>query len=171
LDWALWQPLLLTSITLSSSFVTIHWTQYLKQKTDLEVPDLKSMSIGVCGGVKALHELNIVHRNLKPSNALIYLSSGGKVIPKISDFGISIWLDGDTDITGKGTINWMSHEAPEVLNGLLGGIALTTKSVTSSLWAVFSSSLSQRVDIRLTVTGIPGQSQTTFGSTERDSSP
>jgi serine/threonine-protein kinase len=39
---------------------------------------------GICEGVKVLHGLGVVHRDLKPQNILM---KGGK--PVIADFGVS----------------------------------------------------------------------------------
>jgi serine/threonine protein kinase len=40
--------------------------------------------------IKNLHEIGIIHRDLKLENILMKLE-GGKFIPKIIDFGLSIY--------------------------------------------------------------------------------
>jgi serine/threonine-protein kinase len=49
----------------------------------------------VLQGVKALHAQGIIHRDLKPSNILISDDEGGRPRVKITDFGISRWLESE----------------------------------------------------------------------------
>jgi serine/threonine-protein kinase len=54
--------------------------------------------VQVLEGVKALHAQGIVHRDLKPSNILLTAGEGGRPHVKITDFGISRWIeDGPLD--------------------------------------------------------------------------
>jgi hypothetical protein len=67
----------------------------------------KGRSVGWClgvllqvlRGVRALHEQGIVHRDLKPSNILLSGDEGEHPHVKITDFGISRWLD-DEELDG-----------------------------------------------------------------------
>jgi len=49
----------------------------------------------VLQGVKALHAQGIIHRDLKPSNILISEDERGRPSVKITDFGISRWVDSE----------------------------------------------------------------------------
>ena len=52
-----------------------------------------SVLLQVLRGVKALHAEGIIHRDLKPSNILVAEDEGGAPHVKITDFGISRWLE------------------------------------------------------------------------------
>jgi serine/threonine protein kinase len=66
----------------------------------------------VAAGVQGLHDCRIIHSDLKPKNILVCENRGGGVIAKLSDFGLSIFLD-ETDATRsweRGTAPWMAPE-------------------------------------------------------------
>jgi serine/threonine protein kinase len=48
-------------------------------------------------GVKALHEQGIIHRDLKPNNVLLAAEDSRSPSIKITDFGISRWLQAEPD--------------------------------------------------------------------------
>lgn len=72
-------------------------------------------ALDIAKGMKYLHSLSLLHRDLKSLNVL--LSAGGlgeEMTAKISDFGVSKVI-GDGVLTGNiGTCHWM---APEVIRG------------------------------------------------------
>ncbi|PWN46836.1 hypothetical protein IE53DRAFT_382586 [Violaceomyces palustris] len=75
----------------------------------------------IASGLSHLHKLSIVHRDIKPQNILVNLSSGGKLKMLLSDFGLSKRLDGmaqtsfsQTMNNPGGTVGW---RAPEILRG------------------------------------------------------
>lgn len=57
------------------------------------VPWCLSVLLQVLRGVKALHAQGIIHRDLKPSNILLADDEGDSAHVKITDFGISRWLE------------------------------------------------------------------------------
>ncbi len=50
------------------------------------------LAVALCEVVHAAHELGIVHRDLKPANVMV-MASGGRLLPKLIDFGVAKGLD------------------------------------------------------------------------------
>lgn len=72
--------------------------------------NLTKLAIGICNAVKHIHSLGLIHRDLKTSNVLL----NDKMVPRISDFGISKFFY-DLPLSQRvGTPNFM---APEVCYG------------------------------------------------------
>ncbi|PQJ81864.1 serine/threonine-protein kinase [Polaribacter glomeratus] len=94
-------------------------SHYLKNnEVSLEKRD--SITKAVLEGIGFLHQHKVVHRDLKPSNILV-VDRRGKIIPKITDFGLSKQAEGDgqasrfTNSFAGGTLQYSS---PEQLKGL-----------------------------------------------------
>jgi serine/threonine-protein kinase Chk2 len=67
----------------------------------------------MCLGVKYLHDCSITHRDLKPENVLLTLPDTNETLIKITDFGLSRFINETTLMkTFCGTPNYL---APEVL--------------------------------------------------------
>lgn len=71
--------------------------------------------IGALQGLEFIHSREIIHRDLKPQNILLHKGLGGRLVPKIADFGLakeysraggSLTQQGDI----MGTICFMSPE-------------------------------------------------------------
>ncbi|KAJ5076859.1 tkl family protein kinase [Anaeramoeba ignava] len=87
----------------------------LEKNLRLKKETIISYAIDIAEGMKYLHNMGIIHRDLKSGNILITNENHLKII----DFGISRFKEGVTDITTEmsiyvGTPNWM---APEILRG------------------------------------------------------
>ena len=66
-----------------------------------------------------VHRLGIVHRDLKPANIL--LAADGT--PKVADFGLAKWLDGDSGLTRTDVVlGSPSYMAPEQARGKAGAV-------------------------------------------------
>ncbi len=63
--------------------------------------------------IRYCHSMGIVHRDLKPEN-LLYGSSDGQAILKISDFGLARFVQGELATTACGTPGYV---APEIILG------------------------------------------------------
>lgn len=74
----------------------------------------------ITGGIRHLHKLKIVHRDIKPQNILVSTSKHGGVRMLISDFGLCKKLDMD-ESSFQQTVNHAAgsfgYRAPEVLRG------------------------------------------------------
>ncbi len=93
-----------------------------KQKEDI--------ALQILNGLEFLHNHNVVHRDMKPSNILIHKRKNGEIIPKIADFGLSKKSEVTaqsrfTNSFGGGTLEYSS---PEQLKG-------QTLRFNTDLWA------------------------------------
>jgi len=82
---------------------------------------LAPVMMDVCDGVKAAHDLGIMHRDLSPDN--IYLAeTGGHRVVKVLDFGLAKFVDGEDDgLTKTGfAMGKLTYMAPEQAEKALG---------------------------------------------------
>ena len=103
------------------------FTQLINKKTTISEEELKEIVIGILNGLQYLHTPNamhqkpaIIHRDLKASN-ILFTTIGGKLIPKICDFGISKEIKGNDTDTGTGTgtgvgLGTIEYMAPEQID-------------------------------------------------------
>lgn len=63
-------------------------------------------------GLAHMHALGVVHRDLKPSNLLL----DAQCNLRLCDFGLSRFLDEDTDLTAYVVTRW--YRAPEVIRSM-----------------------------------------------------
>ncbi|KAF5536638.1 serine threonine kinase [Fusarium mexicanum] len=85
---------------------------FLKGSTGLKLQKGFCLSIDIAAGVQALHELGIIHADLKPQNILIFEDDDRELVAKIADFGSAVFLD---DVTlevqlDAGTSLWQAPE-------------------------------------------------------------
>ncbi|MBI5868066.1 MAG: protein kinase [candidate division Zixibacteria bacterium] len=80
----------------------------------IDIPVACDLIKQIAAGVAAAHELNIVHRDVKPSNVIITESG----IAKIMDFGLA-QIPGTSLITTPGAVmGTVAYMAPEQIQGL-----------------------------------------------------
>jgi serine/threonine-protein kinase len=85
----------------------------------LDLSGLAAIFLPVCSAVSAAHAIGVVHRDLKPSNVGLSLGSGGRLVPKVLDFGVAksvVDASGGT-LTGSGVLGTVSYLSPEVARG------------------------------------------------------
>lgn len=98
------------------------WLKQIKENRD---PKFRQKIIvylnDVVSGLSWLHHKEVIHRDIKPQNILIFCDNDDTNemgIAKLGDFGISKLITGPatgTDSNGKGTLVWMP---PEALNAM-----------------------------------------------------
>ena len=69
-------------------------------------------AIGICKGLQALHQADVLHGDLKPANIILHKDSSD---PVITDFGTSLWLASPNNPVWKG--GTPGYIAPEILRG------------------------------------------------------
>ena len=74
----------------------------------LSLEQQKDIVLQILNGLEYLHEHKIIHRDIKPSNILIKRENG-KIIPKITDFGISKTVD-----RGSGSVSRVIGSIPYI---------------------------------------------------------
>lgn len=92
--------------------------QYVtKGKQGFKLPPNVQVLYQIANGLDYIHSRNLVHRDVKPENILISLTSPAQM--KISDFGFckDVSLRGSFSQSAlKGTRNWMAPEMLEIIN-------------------------------------------------------
>jgi tetratricopeptide (TPR) repeat protein len=71
----------------------------IKRSGRLEVKLALEIATQVAAGLAAIHEQNLVHRDIKPTNIMLRLKEGGAVIAKIIDLGLAKSLNEPGDQT------------------------------------------------------------------------
>lgn len=98
---------------------------FCDRKNLLPLTKVSEVMIDICKGIHFAHDNGVIHRDIKPSN--IILNKQG--IPKITDLGLSLMVNGTQPMGFWGTPSYMS---PEQLKGL----AVTKTSDIFSLGCV-----------------------------------
>jgi serine/threonine-protein kinase len=84
----------------------------------LDLGEIAAIFVPVCSALAAAHAIGVVHRDLKPSNVALSTGPGGRLVPKVLDFGVAKWLDApDATLTGTGVLGTVSYLSPEVARG------------------------------------------------------
>lgn len=91
----------------------------LLARKELKPEQTEDLLCQILNGLEFLHSHGVIHRDLKPANILIARRPDGRIVPKITDFGISKQSTGDETmvdetVTAAATVNYAS---PEQLEG------------------------------------------------------
>ena len=88
----------------------------------------------VCNGLQAAHDLNVVHRDIKPDNILLQPVSGHPLLIRLVDFGLARFVEGTTNTQALfGTPKYM---APELIGKSKVSLAFDTFSLGALLFEV-----------------------------------
>jgi tRNA A-37 threonylcarbamoyl transferase component Bud32 len=80
-----------------------------------------SLGLGIARGLARAHDFQVIHRDLKPENVFVSKSAGGKLVPKILDFGIARSMH-DSRLTNLGQIfGTPQYMAPERVTSIDAG--------------------------------------------------
>jgi serine/threonine protein kinase/RecA/RadA recombinase len=95
---------------------------------------LLNIAIGICRGLEAIHEANLVHGDITMGNILL-ANQPGQITPKLTDFGLSWNADDDHPNLLGGTRRYL---APEQLNGSRWNHRADIYSLGAVLFFLFS---------------------------------
>ncbi|KAL9614266.1 MAG: hypothetical protein Q9167_001222 [Letrouitia subvulpina] len=82
---------------------------FVRQSPELPFSLRHQILLDIAFGLDAVHEVGLIHGDLKPGNVLIFRQTEG-YIAKIADFGGGANLDGDGILEGLGTVGWRAPE-------------------------------------------------------------
>ncbi len=91
--------------------------------------------VQLCAAVQTAHEADLLHRDIKPDNALV--DTFGRI--KLADFGIAAVTGSTLTATGMVTAT-IAHAAPEVLNGDRASFASDVYGLGSTLYELLTGS-------------------------------
>jgi len=110
----------------------------IKRSCRLEVKLALEIATQVAAGLAAVHEQNLVHRDIKPTDIMVRLKEGGGVTAKIIDLGLAKTLDASASAAGisspgvfAGTPEFAS---PEQFAGIGVDIRSNLYSLGVTLW-------------------------------------
>ena len=114
---------------------------------------LTKIALGIIDGLEHVHSQNMMHRNIKPQNILMF-GPKDDVIPKIADFGVSKVIE--TAITTNTRVGIDMHIAPEVRANLQYNFSADIFSLAIMLFEMFSNQLISRAsnEVKRFITGI-----------------
>lgn len=100
----------------ATGHITLH-ERVFDRDHPLIVEEVCELLEGLLKALSAIHNLGIIHRDLKESNVLLAHQSDGSVVPKVIDFGIAMYPDARDNLTqADGCFSWGTREnwPPEV---------------------------------------------------------
>jgi serine/threonine protein kinase len=106
----------------------------------LEVKLALGIATQVATGLGAIHERNLVHRDIKPTNIMVMLKEGGTVAAKIIDLGLAKTVDksaSEAGISSPGAFaGTPEFTSPEQFAGVGVDIRSDLYSMGVTLWVM-----------------------------------
>src|SRR6201987_838639 len=110
----------------------------IKRSGRLDVKLALEIATQVAAGLAAVHEQNLVHRDIKPTNIMVRLKEEGGVTAKIIDLGLAKTLDESASEAGisspGGFVGTPEFASPEQFAGVGVDIRSDLYSLGVSLW-------------------------------------
>ncbi|MBN1653351.1 MAG: serine/threonine protein kinase [Deltaproteobacteria bacterium] len=92
--------------------------QELDRVNTLPIEQVFYLLLPLLGALSHAHDQGIIHRDIKPANIFLCTDAGGKIVPKMLDFGISMVRD-STRVTESGlVVGTVQYMSPEQAQGL-----------------------------------------------------
>ena len=105
----------------------------------IEYEKLTEIARGIVSGLQYVHSQEIIHRDIKPQNILMFPGPTDKMIPKIADFGVLKVIE--AAVRTHTRVGQELYMAPEVRLGLQHGFAADTFSLAMVLFEMFNEQL------------------------------
>lgn len=86
---------------------------FLRNRNEVSINERHYLARNIACGLDAIHEVGLVHGDLKPENVLIF-GEPGHWIAKLADFGGAANIRKDGYWEGGGTIGWRAPEVREL---------------------------------------------------------
>ena len=83
------------------------------RRRDLSTKEKVELMAQTADGIRHLHANNIIHRDLKPENILVQKKTDGSPVIKLSDFGVSKFIDEGMMSTMSSDVGSSGFKAPE----------------------------------------------------------
>ena len=110
----------------------------IKRSSRLEVKLALEIATQVAAGLAAVHEQNLVHRDIKPTNIMVRLKEERGVTAKIIDLGLAKTLDGSASEAGISSpgafVGTPEFASPEQFAGVSVDIRSDLYSLGVTLW-------------------------------------
>src|SRR5258707_12406194 len=112
----------------------------IKRSGPLDVKLALEIATQVAAGLAAIHEQNLVHRDIKPTNIMVRLKEDGSVTGKIIDLGLAKTLDessSEAGISSPGAfVGTPEFASPEQFAGVGVDIRSDLYSLGVMLWVM-----------------------------------
>jgi serine/threonine protein kinase len=87
--------------------------QVLQLEGTLTPYEALSVAIDVCQGLRAVHNKDIVHRDVKPANVMFFSRTDGLPVAKIGDFGIALHSQDERLTPADNVVGTLIYLSPE----------------------------------------------------------
>jgi serine/threonine-protein kinase len=89
----------------------------LVRERTLPVPVLVDIVMPVLAALAVMHPRGVVHCDLKPANVFLTVNQGGRLVPKVLDFGVSSFRAAGSAEAPGGAIGTPDYMSPEQVRG------------------------------------------------------
>ena len=105
-------------VILERATCSLYDAVHLRQpQVDLSLYSKIGLLTQIAAALDYIHQLNLIHRDIKSSNILLFLQDRGRVIAKLSDFGLAKTNTDNTFVLNKSPKGSPPYMSPEAFQG------------------------------------------------------